>query len=304
MLLQLALLQFTLAISVYLWPIHRLIAAIALALTLVGFASYIFLLVSAIVSPDSPFQTPFASFLGRVVSQIWQPLKPIFDTVSEFAEDVRSSISQFVKSRTYILPSFKSQTSSNPELPLWELAPDAYFSKTSAKLSTVIQIYRKSSDADPGDLMSSDKWAFHTFPSLAHRHITSGQKGLEHFLDTLHVDQIVGLDESTFTDYLCCIDSFLGPMDPRIVVEVDKSHLRLPLMVQLFKVLQRPNTDISLATKIMSTTGLLMNKSAITATTQWQDIKDLMTEISHSAVLSLLGTITSGLGICCHTCQD
>jgi hypothetical protein len=58
------------------------------------------------------------------------------------------------------------------------------------------------------------------------------------------------------------------------------SRLRVPLIVQLFKVLQRPNTDNSLAAKIMSTTTLLMNKSAINATTQWEDIKDLMNEIS------------------------
>ncbi|KAJ7917912.1 hypothetical protein B0H13DRAFT_2439970, partial [Mycena leptocephala] len=47
-LLQLALLLFSLAISVYLWPIHRSIAAIVIALTMFGFASYLFLLASAI----------------------------------------------------------------------------------------------------------------------------------------------------------------------------------------------------------------------------------------------------------------
>ncbi|KAJ7921691.1 hypothetical protein B0H13DRAFT_2414865 [Mycena leptocephala] len=70
MLLQLALLLFSLAISVYLWTIHRSIAAIVLALTLVGFASYLFLLASAIVSPDSPFQTPLATFLSQMGSGI------------------------------------------------------------------------------------------------------------------------------------------------------------------------------------------------------------------------------------------
>jgi hypothetical protein len=93
------------------------------------------------------------------------------------------------------------------------------------QLSTVIQILKRWARAvdEPGDLMSTDEWAFHTFASLDTDHrITLGQKGLEHFLDTLHVDKIVGLDESTFTDYLCCINSFLGPMDPRIMVEVDK----------------------------------------------------------------------------------
>jgi hypothetical protein len=341
MLLQLALLLFSLAISVYLWSIHRLIAAIVIALTVFGFASYIFLLASTIVSPDSPFQTPLASFLSQMGSGIWRILKPRLTKVYKHAKNVGLSLSQFVKSRSYILPSFKSQTSSNPELSLWELAPNAYFSKPSVEVSAVVWILETSTDPmvvtaaaelavdlqwpldrdltsarrclqeifdscfdfksmdnkfvaklrgnmahraincgrafcslsnivrasgqnvgpdlywynfalvehdehidlqcwtqlstviqlvkgksgtidDPGDLMSSDKWAFHTFASLAHRHITLGQKGLEHFLDTLHGDKIVGLDESTFVDYLCCIKSFLGPMDPRIVVEVDK----------------------------------------------------------------------------------
>jgi hypothetical protein len=340
-LLQLALLLFASAISVYLWPIHRSIAAIVLVLTMFGFISYIFLLASTIVSPDSPFQTPLASFLSQMGSRIWRILKPSLAKVYWHARNVWSSLTQFVKSRTYILPSFMSQTSSNPDRPSWEVYPHIYFSETSVEvsavmwiletstdpivittaaevaselqwpldldltsaimrldelfhscfnfdfthsrvklrmdmadraikcgraycslrsivqasgqplglslpwsaswmdwviehnenvdslhltqLSTVIQIYRKSSDADPGDLMSSDKRALHTFASLdSNRHITMGQKGLANFLETLHVDKIVGLDESTFTDYLCCINSFFAPVNPRILVEVDK----------------------------------------------------------------------------------
>jgi hypothetical protein len=93
------------------------------------------------------------------------------------------------------------------------------------QLSTVIQIINGSID-DPGDAISSDKWAFHAFASLdPDRHITSGQKGLEHFLDQLHVDKITSLEESTFTDYLCCINSFLAPVNPRMLVEVDKKSV-------------------------------------------------------------------------------
>ncbi|KAJ7917896.1 hypothetical protein B0H13DRAFT_2321969 [Mycena leptocephala] len=74
MLLQLALLLFSLAISIYLWAIHRSIAAIVIALTVFGFASYIFLLASMIVSPDSPFQIPLASSLSQMGSRIWKPI--------------------------------------------------------------------------------------------------------------------------------------------------------------------------------------------------------------------------------------
>jgi hypothetical protein len=91
------------------------------------------------------------------------------------------------------------------------------------QLSIVIQFLKRQPDMiEIGDSISSDNWALHTSASLAHRHITSGQKGLDHFLDTLHVDKIVGLDESTFADYLCCINSFLGPISPKVLVEVDK----------------------------------------------------------------------------------
>jgi hypothetical protein len=294
---------------------------------------------SAIVSLDSPFQTPLGSLLIQVVSRIWHILKPMFNNVYEFAEDVGTSLTRFIRTRTYILPCFMSQTSSIPDRPRWEVYPHWYFSKPSAEVSAVVWILETSTDPfivtaaaelaidlqlpldreltsagmclheifyscfdfkfmathfvvklrgdmanraincgralcslsnvaqasghhldlgryptlsehtedidphhwtelstviqilnrvsvtidDPGNLMSSDKWAFHTFASLdPDRHITSGQKGLEHFLDTLHMNQILGLEESTFTDYLCCINSFLGPMDPGIVVEVDK----------------------------------------------------------------------------------
>ncbi|KAJ7921700.1 hypothetical protein B0H13DRAFT_2267745 [Mycena leptocephala] len=382
------------SISVYLWTIYRSIAAIVIALTVFGFASYIFLLASAIVSPDSPFQTPLASFLSQIPSSIVGILKWMFVKACKLAKLVGSSLSQFVKSRSYILPFFMSQTSSNPDRPMWEVFPHEYFSETSVEVSAVMWILETSTDPmvvtaaaelavdlqwpldrdltsarmrlseifnacfnidfthsrielrtdmadraihcggalcslsnivqssgqnvglgwywydfaliehdehidpqrwtqlfsviqimkgsidDPGDLMSSDKWAFHTFASLdPDRYIISGQKGLENFLDTLHVDKILGLDESTFTDYLCCINSFLAPVNPRIWAELDKSRLRLPLMVQLFKILQKQTTKTPLAARIISTTAHLMNKSVINATTQWQDIKDLVTEI-------------------------
>jgi hypothetical protein len=301
-------------------------------------ASYIFLLVTTIVSPDSPFQTPLGSLFIQVVSRIWRILKPVLPKIYKHAKNVGSSLSQFVKSRSYILPSSMSQTSTNPILPSWELDPDWYFSETSpevsavvwiletstdpmvvtaaaeltvelqwpldldlasagirlrenfnscfdfnlkgnnwvaklrkdmadraincgralcslahvarasghhlhlgwyytlsehtedidlqhwTKLSIVIQLLKEQPDmTEIGDTISSDKWVLHTFTSLVPKHcITLGQKGLEYFLDTLHVDKIPSLDKSTFTDYLCCINSFLIPANPRMLVEVDK----------------------------------------------------------------------------------
>ncbi|KAJ6484862.1 hypothetical protein C8R45DRAFT_1099013 [Mycena sanguinolenta] len=68
LLLQLSLFLFTTALSVYLWTVNRTIAIIAQALTSLGFVVYILLLVSAVLSPASPFQTPVAHFLRPLVS--------------------------------------------------------------------------------------------------------------------------------------------------------------------------------------------------------------------------------------------
>ncbi|KAF7346677.1 hypothetical protein MSAN_01805500 [Mycena sanguinolenta] len=68
LLLQLALLLFGTALSIYLWPINHSIALIALVFTAIGFSSYILVLALAIVSRDSPFQIPLAPFLIKLLS--------------------------------------------------------------------------------------------------------------------------------------------------------------------------------------------------------------------------------------------
>ncbi|KAJ7741202.1 hypothetical protein DFH07DRAFT_981820 [Mycena maculata] len=64
---QLALFLFSSVLSLYWSPICCPIALIVLAMTSFGLATCIFLLGSAILSPDSPFQTPFAPFLVQLV---------------------------------------------------------------------------------------------------------------------------------------------------------------------------------------------------------------------------------------------
>ncbi|KAJ7794760.1 hypothetical protein B0H14DRAFT_3158966 [Mycena olivaceomarginata] len=58
LLLQFGLFLFAAALSVYLWKIHHVLASIVLGLSFVGTLAYIFLLASAVISQDSPFQTP------------------------------------------------------------------------------------------------------------------------------------------------------------------------------------------------------------------------------------------------------
>ncbi|KAJ7237259.1 hypothetical protein C8J57DRAFT_1728037 [Mycena rebaudengoi] len=69
LLIQFALLLFASALSIYLWTIHHAIAAIVLGLTSFGIILYIVMVVSALASPDSPFQTSLTALL-RVVIQI------------------------------------------------------------------------------------------------------------------------------------------------------------------------------------------------------------------------------------------
>jgi hypothetical protein len=58
LLLQLALLIFSAALSTYLWTVHLSLALIVLIMTVVGFTSYMTLLASAVVFTDSPFWNP------------------------------------------------------------------------------------------------------------------------------------------------------------------------------------------------------------------------------------------------------
>ncbi|KAJ6469319.1 hypothetical protein C8R45DRAFT_837436, partial [Mycena sanguinolenta] len=60
LLLQIGLFLFSAALSIYLWTVHISLAIIVLSFTSLGFVSYTALLISAIASPDSPFQTPLA----------------------------------------------------------------------------------------------------------------------------------------------------------------------------------------------------------------------------------------------------
>ncbi|KAJ7126006.1 hypothetical protein C8R44DRAFT_733928 [Mycena epipterygia] len=66
LLLQLSFLLFATALSIYLGTIHRTIAAIALSLAVLGSFLYAVMVFSALVLPDSPFQTSL-SFLLKII---------------------------------------------------------------------------------------------------------------------------------------------------------------------------------------------------------------------------------------------
>ncbi|KAJ7097061.1 hypothetical protein B0H15DRAFT_945740 [Mycena belliarum] len=67
LLLQLSLLLFAIALSVYFWTVHIALAVIVLVSTSAGVLAYIFLLMTSLVAPDSPFQNPLTPFLKTVL---------------------------------------------------------------------------------------------------------------------------------------------------------------------------------------------------------------------------------------------
>ncbi|KAJ7836456.1 hypothetical protein B0H14DRAFT_3460678 [Mycena olivaceomarginata] len=69
LLLQFSLLLFAAALSIYLWTIHRALAAIALTLTGLGSIMYTAMIISAVVSPDSPFQTSLSFLLKAILDE-------------------------------------------------------------------------------------------------------------------------------------------------------------------------------------------------------------------------------------------
>ncbi|KAJ7699569.1 hypothetical protein B0H17DRAFT_1129183 [Mycena rosella] len=70
LLLQLVLLLFVTALSVYLWTTHLVIATIVLVLPVIGSISYVILLGLAIKYEDSPFQTPLVPLLIQAFTTI------------------------------------------------------------------------------------------------------------------------------------------------------------------------------------------------------------------------------------------
>ncbi|KAJ6529374.1 hypothetical protein B0H19DRAFT_1385014 [Mycena capillaripes] len=79
LLLQIGLFLFSAALSIYLWRVHLSLAIIVLSFTSFGFICYAVLLVSAVAVPDSPFQTPLAGLVGRLISTpSWMKRRLIF----------------------------------------------------------------------------------------------------------------------------------------------------------------------------------------------------------------------------------
>jgi hypothetical protein len=73
LLLQLSLLLFATALSIYLWTIHHFIGGTVFVLTALGVGLYTAMLISAVVSPDSPYQTSLSFLLGTILARLRIP---------------------------------------------------------------------------------------------------------------------------------------------------------------------------------------------------------------------------------------
>ncbi|KAJ7113058.1 hypothetical protein C8R44DRAFT_797132 [Mycena epipterygia] len=405
LLLQLALLLFSSALSIYLWTIHRSIAIIVLALTLLGFTSYVFLLVSAIISPDSPFQMPLpvAPFVARVLSRIVRVLQPSAGKRWKFMH-MWSSWSRSFKSGTCTLPCFVSRTSTSNQIAMnrWDGDPDYYFDvpSPSAEVPAVLWVLETSTDPsmisvaaemihglqwsldldltspmarlaqtlescfelgphgnarirdgmtnralncgraygslrlvarasgihghrytepslfflrdvvgeptkterdDPAqfsrllnvlrilkdwpelvhdpDAPQYTQWALYVMPLLHRNH---GRDVLTFFLDHFEAEESQKLDRMTFLNYLCCLNSFFGTVNSRVIAEIDKSRFQESLLLHLFKAL-RATTPSGLNPPLMARTVNLTARLATSVEQKHrqnlQTLANLMTEI-------------------------
>ncbi|KAJ7150832.1 hypothetical protein C8R43DRAFT_1107270 [Mycena crocata] len=109
LLLQFGLLLFASALSVYLWTIHISLAVIVLGLTSLGCSAYIFLLVSTVVSPDSPFQSPLTPLLAWLIPNTrWMKLREFAKRVTRgshrLIQRLSSACSPYIHSPRNLIP--------------------------------------------------------------------------------------------------------------------------------------------------------------------------------------------------------
>ncbi|KAJ7244235.1 hypothetical protein C8J57DRAFT_1476837 [Mycena rebaudengoi] len=120
LLLQLALLLFSTALSVYLLTISRPIAMIVITLTSLGTLAYISQLVSAAVYPDSPFQTPLCQCFAQPGHWFWETVLASPADLRQFLQGLSgtwTAIWKFLQQPPIVLPLplFQKNSASNDE---------------------------------------------------------------------------------------------------------------------------------------------------------------------------------------------
>jgi len=81
--LQMALLLLGCALSLYLWTISRIVAGVAIAVTLFGVTSYIFFTLAATFSHNCPYETPYSPVIRTLVSRSQTALVPLIAPLAD-----------------------------------------------------------------------------------------------------------------------------------------------------------------------------------------------------------------------------
>ncbi|KAJ7244290.1 hypothetical protein C8J57DRAFT_1681116 [Mycena rebaudengoi] len=192
LLLQLALLLFSAALSVYLSTISHTIASIVIAMTSLGTLAYISQLVSAAVYPDSPFQTPLASVLRRLVVGL---LKTIL-ALPAFLHQILNRIQKFLQQQSIspLLPLFRWNISSddgNTGLSTPSPFTTEFFPEASPEVPAVVWLLETSTNPDvisvAADLAVDLQWPRHADLGLA----------LDRLHDTFHACFIVTMEQDS-----------------------------------------------------------------------------------------------------------
>ncbi|KAF7352326.1 hypothetical protein MVEN_01196300 [Mycena venus] len=110
LLLQFSLLLFAVALAIYLWTIHHAIAAIALSLAGLGSILYATMIISAVASPDSPFQTSLSSLLKIILDRFPIPkhlrrfIRGISGRLGRAFDQTNMVFSQYTRAITQMAP--------------------------------------------------------------------------------------------------------------------------------------------------------------------------------------------------------
>ncbi|KAJ7731180.1 hypothetical protein B0H14DRAFT_3169066 [Mycena olivaceomarginata] len=148
LLLQLALLLFALALSIYLWTIHHIIAGIVLVLTGLGSIGYAMMTITSLTWEDSPFQTSLGFLLKtllKTTSVANSPPKPLSEfhhkDFPSLSQEVRLACNRALAKIKPLLPLFNSPKHQDSAVPIFGPPPPP-----SEEISAVIWVLETSTN--------------------------------------------------------------------------------------------------------------------------------------------------------------
>jgi hypothetical protein len=109
---------------------------------------------------------------------------------------------------------------------------------TLADLATVVQLVTESPQwVLDVTIPNTLQWALYIIPSLRATTLEDLSNRVDHFLDQFSTKHISRIDDRDFAAYLCCLNSFLLPVDERVTVETDKrqvlkQNIHNPILIQ------------------------------------------------------------------------